>query len=583
MRIEDATFVVTDTETTGSKPGDDRLIEVGAVKWRGGEVVDEFQQLIDPERHVPRRITRLTTISTAMVYGQPTAREVMPAFRAFLGDGILVCHNLPFDLRFLDLAMEEAGLPPIQNDALDTLRLARRMLSTLPSKGLTKLSKHFGIEITDRHRALGDAEATAEVLRILLGRLEIEFGITTVEDLLAFQHRRYRETRREPGHLKKIREGRLPELPERPGVYSMRDTRGRVIYVGKAKNLRNRVRSYFSGVDNHPPKTKKLVRDVRDVDWVETGTELSALLDESRRIKSLLPVYNRALRRYRDYPFIRLDVSHPYPTLSWVPRIAHDGAEYYGPLGRRNQAEELVELIGRLFGLRECEDNVFRLGRPCLYHEMGRCGGPCAGLVSARDYAAEVDRVRAFLTGRDTEALDAVEQAMREAAAVREFETAGWYRDQLKRLQRTLGRQRQIATPVHEHNAVLVEPIPPGFEAPDGEAFERGGAQLFLIRYGRLADRLNLPAFPDDGAVAALADALAEHYDPALPPPESHLRSDVDEMRILAAWMRRHPDAGRQVRWDPGLDPELFLTDVLLAASSLLPDDDADPVDEDEL
>ncbi|MEM6326465.1 MAG: DEDD exonuclease domain-containing protein [Bacteroidota bacterium] len=576
MTISEATFCVVDTETTGSRAGDDRLIEVGAVRMVGGEVVDEFQQLIDPERHVPRRITRLTGISTTMVYGQPTVREVMPQFREFLGDAIMVAHNLPFDLRFLDLAMDEAGLPPIHNPSLDTLRLARRLLSALPSKGLSRLTEHFGIEVHGRHRALGDADATAELLSILLDRLEIEFNITTVSELLGFQRKRYKDTRREPSHLKAIREETLPTLPDRPGVYSMRDGRGRVIYVGKAKSLKNRVRSYFVGVENHPPKTKKLVRDVRSVTWDETGTELGALLDESRRIKSLLPVYNRAQRRYRDYPFIRLDTASAFPTLSWVPRIAHDGAEYYGPLGRRGQAEELVELIGRLFKLRECDDHIFSLGRPCLYHEMGRCSAPCV-TGDAADYATEVDRVRAFLTGRDSDALDALEIAMHQAAAAREFENAAWYRDQRERLQRTLGRQRQIAAPVHDHNVILVEALAPGYND-----FEDGGAQLFLIRHGRLAARFDLPSTLDDATVEHLRDTLEEHFDPMSPPPEQHLRADVDEMRILAAWMRRFPGASRQVRWEPHLPTEEFLTDVLLAAGSVLPDTE-EAIEEDEL
>ncbi len=577
MLVSEATFCIVDTETTGSRAGEDRLIEVGAVRMVGGEVTEEFQQLIDPERHVPRRITRLTGISTGMVYGQPTVKEVMPRFREFLGDAIMVAHNLPFDLRFLDLALDEAGLPPIQNDAVDTLRLARRLLSALPSKGLSRLTEHFGITVKGRHRALGDAGATAELLWILLTRMQIEFGVETVEDLLTFQHRRYKDTRREPSHLKKIREEMLPDLPERPGVYSMRDGRGRVIYVGKAKNLKNRVRSYFVGVENHPPKTKKLVRDVREVTWDETGTELGALLDESRRIKSILPVYNRALRRYRDYPFLRLDVTSAYPTISWVPRIAHDGAEYYGPLARRGQADELVEIIGRLFKLRECEENVFQLGRPCLYHEMGRCGAPCLG-GAADAYADEVERVRAFLTGRDTDALDALETAMHEAAAAREFESAAWYRDQRERLTNTLGRQKQIASPVHDHNVVLVEPLAPGYAE-----FEDGGAQLFLMRYGRLAARVNIAANLTAGPIEDLRKTLDEHFDPLALPPEAHLRADVDEMRILAAWMRRFPASARQVRWYESMSSDEFLDAVLKAAGSALPDVEEEPVEEDEL
>jgi len=439
------------------------------------------------------------------------------------------------------------------------------MLSSLPSKGLSKLTAHFGIEVKGRHRALGDAVATAELLVILLGRMKIEFGVETVDDVLGFQRRRYKDTRREPRHLKKIRDEVLPLLPDRPGVYFMRDNRGSVIYVGKAKSLRSRVRSYFTAVEAHDPKTRKLIRDVRDVTWRETGTELAALLEESKLIKNYLPVYNRAQRRYRDYPFIRLDTTHGYPTLSWTPRIANDGAEYYGPLGRRGQAEELVELIGRLFLLRECDDNVFALGRPCLYHEMGRCGAPCVGGEGAEQYGLEVERVRAFLTGQDSEAADMVEEAMRQAAASREYEAAGWYRDQLRRVQRMLGRQRRIASAVHEHDAVLIEPLAPGYE---GLA---GGAQLFLIRHGRLVARVDLPSEPGPDELADLGAALDEAFDPDTLPPDVHRRPDVDEMRMLASWLRLHPDGARQVRWTADADADDFLGAVVEAARQATP------------
>jgi DNA polymerase-3 subunit epsilon len=168
--LEEATFVVTDTETTGTRAGEDRIIEIGAVRVQGGEVVDTFQQLIDPGRHVPRRITRITGLSTASVFGEPTAREVLPRYLEFLGDSVLVAHNLPFDLRFLQAELDLAGLPPIENEAVCTVRLARRLLPSLPSRGLTALAKHFGITNSARHRALGDAEATADILLRFLDR-----------------------------------------------------------------------------------------------------------------------------------------------------------------------------------------------------------------------------------------------------------------------------------------------------------------------------------------------------------------------------------------------------------------------------
>jgi DNA polymerase-3 subunit epsilon len=549
MRIEEATFVVVDTETTGSRAGEDRLIEVGAVKMRGGEVVGEFQQLVNPGRYVPRRITELTGISTAMVYRQPRAEEVLPQFLEFLGDAVLVAHNLPFDQRVLNEELDLAGLDPLRNDGLCTLRLARRLLSALPSKGLTLLAEHLGIEIIGRHRALGDAGATATLLTRLADRLVTEFDVRTVDDLLAFQRRRYADTRREPAHLVRIRRDVLPALPERPGVYFMRDRAGRVIYVGKAKSLRHRVRSYFVGVENHPPRTRRLLREVRDVSWEETGTELAALLYESRLIKQLLPHHNQAQRAYRDYPFLRLDTTHAFPTLSWTPRVADDGAEYYGPLGRRGQAEEIVELVARLFKLRECDDHTFAMGRPCLYHEMGRCNAPCTGAGNS-EYSSVVDQVRGFLTGREDDAAGVVEGAMIEAASRREYELAAWYRDQLRRLQRALTRQDQVAGAVHDLHGVLIEPH-----------VEAGRAQLFLMRYGRLVARLDAGTHD----AAKVVQTLDRHFDPTEPRPRRFERHELDEIRILAHWMRLHPDGTRQVRWHADTDLARFRAHVMVA------------------
>ncbi len=560
MLLEDATFVVTDTETTGTRADEDRIIEIGAVKVRGGEIVDTFQQLIDPERHVPRRITRITGLSTASVFGEPIAKEVLPRFLDFLGDGVLVAHNLPFDLRFLQAELDLAGLPPIENEAVCTVRLARRLLPSLPSRGLTALAAHFRITNSARHRALGDAEATADILLRFLDRLRSGFGLTTVADLVAFQRKRYKDATGEPKHIQRIRDTYLVDLPDRPGVYFMKRKNGEVIYVGKAKSLRNRVRSYFTGIDAHPTRTRKLVRDVRIVEWEETGSELGALLLESKLIKALLPRHNRAQRRYKNYPFLRLDTAHGYPTLSWTSSVRADGGEYYGPLGRKQAAAELVELIGRVFQLRECDPVTWQTARasgtPCLYGSMDRCLAPCEG---DRDeaYAAEVDRVRRFLTGKDTEVLETVEVAMREAAANLEFEQAGWYRDQLERLRRTLARQRPFATAVHDRHAVLVEP-----------GLTPGEVQLFLLRFGRLVGTTSLSVPPSEEDTEALRVRLAEHFDPSLAAPEIFERADVDEINILARWVRLNEDSAQHIRWTPERSVDDVLAGVVEAAQA---------------
>jgi DNA polymerase III subunit epsilon len=552
MRIDEATFIVTDTETTGARPADARLLEIGAVRVDGLRITERFQQLIDPQRAVPRWITDLTGISTAMVFGQPPAERVLPDYLDFLGDGILVAHNLRFDEGFLNAELDLAGLPALDNNRLCTLRLARRLLPGLPSKGLDALVKHFGVRVEARHRALGDAEATAHILILLLDRLRTSFGIETVEQLLLFQNQRYKTATGEPSSVRRIREKVLPGLPDRPGVYFMKDSRGQVIYIGKAKSLRNRVRSYFNGIDAHPEHTRKLVYTVRGIDWQETGSELGAVLLESKLIKSHLPRFNRAGRRYSRYAFLRLDTTHDFPTLTTTSLIRSDGAEYYGPVGKRRQAEEIVELINRLFKLRECNEGVFRQHRACLYQNIGRCTAPCTGEHAPGTYTDEVQRVRQFITGQDEMVQQTVEEAMRRAALERNYEDAAWYRDQLRRLERTLGRKRQLATAVHDLNAVLVEP-----------GRDEGAVELFMLRFGRLVATTSVQVPVSDMDRGRTGELLALHYSGDQVPPALYEVAEVDEIRLLAHWTRLLEGRARLVHWRAGDSPERLADAVL--------------------
>lgn len=558
MQIHDTTFVVVDTETTGTKAPTNRVIEIAAVKVRGGEVVGRFDQLIDPGCAVPRRITELTGISTAMVYGQPPMRQVMPRFLDFLGDAVFVAHNAPFDQRFLDAELARLGRAPLDNPVLCTLRLARRLLPGLRSKGLTGVSDHYGIRIAARHRALGDAEATAEVLTRFVSQLAYEHDVDTLDALLAFQNQRYSKAGAEPRHLGRIRKEVLPTLPDRPGVYFMKDGKGGIIYIGKAKSLRDRVRSYFTAIEAHAAKTRKLVHAVRDVTWEETGSELAALLLESRLIKQHQPRFNRALRRYRNKPFIRLDVEDDFPTVSWNAYILDDGAEYYGPLRGRKQAELVVELVNRFFRLRECDDDTFARGRRCLYASFGRCDGPCADADAAAAYDAEVQRVRDFLMGRDRGILDRLDQAMREASAEMRYEEAREYRDWMQQLGRLLDKQQFLAAPVYDQNAVVVQPHADG-----------GAAHLFLIRFGRHVETVHLPADADAAAVADLRERLAAQFDAAQPRPERYFKQEIDEVRVLAHWLYVHREEVRQVPWQAGTPTDDLLAAVLAEVGRL--------------
>jgi DNA polymerase-3 subunit epsilon len=542
MNVADATFIVTDVETTGTSAGSDRLLEIGAVKLRGGEVVDTFQQLVNPQRSVPSRITQMTGITTAMVFDAPTVDDVLPAYLDFLDDGIFVAHNLSFDEGFVNAALTRTGHAELDNDTLCTLRLARRLLPGLKSKGLSRLIQFYGIDVNGRHRGLGDAQATGIILKRFLSQLDFEHDVQSVDDLLAFQHRSYRSVRSAPSHIQSIRENQLPEVPDAPGVYFLKSRRGTVLYVGKAKRLDRRVRSYFNGVESHTGRKRKLLQKVRQVEWRVTDTELEALLLESRLIKEEKPSYNRAQRRYRSRPFVRIDTTKDFPTLSWSYHLKEDGAEYYGPLRNRDQAELVVDVVDRFFCLRECDDDEFALGQRCLYADMERCEAPCE-TGDADTYADHVDRVRTFLTGQDPSVLEALHQRMEQASANLEFEKAAELRDTLKQLTRILEKQRVKAAPVLDHHAALVDR-------------HDDTADVLFVRYGQFVGSTTVPRPLTSEGEADLRETVHEHFGGNPERPSELSKRDVDEIRLLSHWMYLRRDDLQHVRWtaEPPLD-----------------------------
>ncbi|MFP4227693.1 MAG: DEDD exonuclease domain-containing protein [Salinivenus sp.] len=556
MHVSEATFVVTDTETTGTTPKKHRVLEIGAVKVRGGEVVDRYQQLVNPQRSVPGRITKLTGITTGMVFEAPTMEKVLPDYHSFLDDGIFVAHNLSFDLGFLNAEGARTNQGAIENKTLCTLRLARRLLPGLDSKGLSRLTQFYDINVSGRHRALGDAEATSVVLRKLLRQLAFEHEIDTVEDLLAFQHRRYQQVRTTPAHIRTIREETLPEVPEAPGVYEMKDKSGASLYIGKAKCLPDRLQSHFTAVESKSARKRKMLQKVRSVDWTTTGTELEAILLESRRIKAQKPRYNRAQRRYYSRPFIRLDTSHTYPTISWSRSLEADGAEYYGPVRNTDQAEMVVELVSRFFRLRECDDERLHLGQRCLYADMDRCTAPCE-TDDSDVYAEAVDRVRAFLTGQDPTVLQALRDRMQQASEQREYERAAELRDTIEQLEPILEKQRLAAAPIRHHHAALVHT----------ENDRSGEADVLFVRFGRFDEAVSCRLPPTTDERRHLRARCRDVFDAQREGPEALSKRDATEIRLLAHWTYAHRDELTAVRWTPAQSPDAVADRILSVLS----------------
>lgn len=281
--MADVTFCVVDLETTGGRPGVDLITEVGAVKVRGGACLGTFQTLVNPGRAIPTNITVLTGITDAHVVRAPRIEAVLPSLQEFLGEAILVGHNLRFDRSFLDAALTAGEREPLTNRGVDTLALARRLLrAEVPDCKLGTLARAMRLNHQPSHRALDDALATADLLHVELDRAAA-WGVTGLDDLMAMP--------KMGGHPQARKLAFTERLPRSPGVYLMRNAQGRVIYVGKATNLRSRVRSYFSTDTRR--KVGRLLEECARIDHRRTPSTLEAAVLEIRLIQALDPHYNR--------------------------------------------------------------------------------------------------------------------------------------------------------------------------------------------------------------------------------------------------------------------------------------------------
>ncbi len=518
-------LVVTDTETTGTSATHNRIIEIGAIAIHPDGTRTSFSHLINPETAIPYRITRITGLTTGHVANKPRAADVLPDYLAFLGDGIFTAHNIGFDRAFINAELARAGLPEMDHAGLCSLRLARRLLPGLRSKSLGNLAAFFKLDGQGRHRALRDAEVTVGVLERLLLIAEEEHGIREIGELLELQRKTYASVRPASPHLDRIRTDVLPHVPEEPGVYFMKDGHGKVLYVGKAKTLASRVRSYFTAVEAHPGRIRNLVANVRNVDWEITETELDALILESRLIKDIDPPYNRALRRHVSRPFLRIDWNEPSPRITAQVIVRDDGAEWFGPLRSRAEAASVIELIERLFAVRNCSTADLERGRRCLRGDIGRCTMPCEN-TDREAYITEVRRVEAFLRGDADWVEERLMADMAHAAAELDFEEAARIRDWLAWIAQGRNRMGAVVRPMDgpdtlywlDAETVTCAVVRGGLVHWSGRMPPPVGAGNLQFTYERL------------GTVLAPSDADRDPTHPA----------EADARRILEQWVQAH-------------------------------------------
>ncbi|MDQ1705284.1 MAG: polymerase subunit epsilon [Frankiaceae bacterium] len=513
--LAEVTFVVVDLETTGGSPNSSAITEIGAVKVAGGEVLGEFQTLVNPMTGIPPFIAVLTGITDAMVACAPPLRSTLPAFLDWARGSVLVAHNAPFDLGFLRAGCSSLGLDWPAFDSLDTARLARRVLNRdeAPDCKLSTLARIFRTTTTPCHRALADARATADVLHGLMERLG-NLGVRSLEELQTFNGLVPASVRRK----RHLAEG----LPEGPGVYTFRDSRGRPLYIGRSRNVRTRVRQYF--VASEPrARMAEMVGIAESVDAIACAHPLEAEVRELRLIAEHKPRYNRRSRFPEKAVWLKLTVE-PYPRLAVVRKLPDDGSTYFGPFGSARSAQAAMAALYEAVPLRQCTQRVsVRTTSPaCVLAGMGRCPAPCEGGVTPEDYAPVADAARELMVGNPRPMLDAVRRRMATLSAQERFEEAATHRDRAATFLRTAARMQRLAALSACAELVAARP-----------RFD-GGWDLVVLRWGRLA---GAGVAPTGAAPRPYVDALvatAETVEPGIGPTPA---ASAEEMDCVLRWL----------------------------------------------
>jgi DNA polymerase-3 subunit epsilon len=514
--LRDLTFCVVDLETTGGSAGAGSMItEIGAVKVRGGEWLGEFQTLVNPHTQIPAFIAVLTGITNTMVADAPPIESALPAFLEFAQGSVLVAHNAPFDVGFLQHFAQLQQRPWPAFEVLDTAKLARRVVTRdeTPNCKLSSLARLFNSGTTPNHRALADARATVDVLHGLMERLG-GLGVHTLEELQTFSSRVSPATRRK----RYLAEA----LPHAPGVYLFRDASERVLYVGTSRDLRTRVRSYFT-VSETRSRMGEMVAAAESVTAVECATSLEAQVRELRLIAEHKPPYNRRSRFPEKVHFVKL-TRETWPRLSLVRRVLDDEADYLGPFGSRKTAEKCLAALHETFPVRQCSGKMASepSGSPCVLAEMDRCLSPCDGSIDAMAYAAMVRQLRDNLLRRPDDVVEAINNKMTALAAGERFEEASVHRDRLAAFVRAAARTQRLSalTGCEEVVAARRE--------------DDGRWAVHVVRYGRLAAAGVIPSGADAGAYV---DTLCASAETVLPAPGPIPAATAEETEKVLSWL----------------------------------------------
>ena len=321
-------------------------------------------------------------------------------------------------------------------------------------------------------------------------------------------------------------EEELKKLPDSPGVYQMKNAFGEIIYVGKAKNLKKRVKQYFQS-KNHIPKIQAMIKNISEFEYIITDTEVEALILEANYIKKYRPKYNTLLRDDKQYPYIKISVQEMYPRIYKVREVKKDGAKYFGPYPSAYAVNEIIDIIGNLYKLRKCSlklDGTKKCQRPCMYYHINRCTAPCMGNVDTKEYRAEVNKAIAFLTGGE-DIIKSLNEKMIKSSENMEYEEAAKYRDQIKTLEVITEKQKIVSATIIDQDVI-------------GSALgiEEACIQIFFIRNGKIigSEHYLLTNIENETREEIISSFLTQFYTGTVYiPKEIYIETEIEDMEVL--------------------------------------------------
>ncbi len=345
-------------------------------------------------------------------------------------------------------------------------------------------------------------------------------------------------------HLQDI----LDSVPNKTGCYLMKDASGSVIYIGKAVNLRSRVRSYFHASTQKNPRTYQMVSRIEDIEWIIVASELEALILEMNLIKEYQPHFNVRLKDDKRYPYIKIHWADPYPKVSVTRKVEKDGSRYYGPYTSAWAVNQTMNLLRRVFPYLSCNRTITGEDqRACLYYDIELCTAPCIGAINQQDYRAMIRQLGDFLNGRTESIVDRLEKEMKQASDEMRYEQAAQIRNQLDAVQKIVEDQRIISIDYCDSDVIAM-----------ASSEQEACVQIFFIRGGKLTGREyfmveNADHTPDQDL---LAEAIKQFYDQAPVIPEQILLPrEVEEIKIIQQWLGSL-DNKQKVRISPPQSPE---------------------------